>query len=126
MRWDTQQYLERLGDARAAGCEHPTGLIGAGVEPFAWGAELRYSPRRTKLVMREVLQHHLLDIQVLPGSDGRNELRMTWNRETERWYARILRSRRATGEQWCDKPRVASAATTKHHNGRTGRGTNTS
>ena len=93
VRCHTQRYLEHLCDTLVASCCRSTDMIGRGVEPFGFGAELRFSPTRTKAVMRELLQHHLLDIQVVVGSDGRNELRMTWNRETERWYERILRFR---------------------------------
>jgi len=100
MRSETQRYLEHLCDAAtirsAPGATDPDrarAIIGAGVEPSGFGHALRFSPTRTKAVMRELLQHHLLDIGVVVGSDGRNELRMTANRETVRWYARALRAR---------------------------------
>ncbi len=46
--------------------------------------------------MRELLQYHLLGIAAVMGEDGRYELRMTPNRETARWYARVLRARAVT------------------------------
>ena len=100
MRCETRHYLERLCDSAtihsAPGATDPDrarAIIGTGVEPFGFGHDLRFSPTRTKAVMRELLQHHLLDIDVVVGSDGRNELCMTANRETVRWYARALRAR---------------------------------
>ena len=100
MRCDSRNYLERLCDSAttqcapgAAGPDRARTIIGTGVEPFGFGHDLRFSPTRTKAVMRELLQHHLLDIGVVVGEDGRNELRMTPNRETARWYARVLRAR---------------------------------
>ena len=106
MRPDAQHYLEQFCDsattrapvaadsARAAMLADLTPLAYAGVEPFGFGAALRFSPARTKVVMRELLQYHLLDIAAVRADDGRYELRMTPNGETARWYARVLRARR--------------------------------
>lgn len=100
MRIDAERFLEHFCDEATTDC--PAGisafdqaqmLTGAGVEPFALGAALRFSPTRTKAVMREVLQHHLLRIEVVTGCDGRNEIRMIPTHETPRWYARVLRAR---------------------------------
>jgi len=102
MRSDAQRYLEHFCDTATAeyapSLSHSDRAVmipGAGVEPFGFGAALRFSSRRIKAVMRELLGHHLLDIGVVVGSDGRNELCLTWNRETARWYARVLRARAA-------------------------------
>lgn len=91
MRPETQRYLEHFCDAATADAAQM--LTDAGMEPFALGAALRFSPTRTKAVMREVLQHNPLRVEVVRGSDGRNELRLTPTHETPRWYARILRAR---------------------------------
>jgi len=100
MRADSQRYLEQFCDTATAesapGLAHAdrTMLLGgAGVEPFGFGAALRFSPARTKAVMRELLQHHLLGIEAVRADDGRYELRLTPNGETARWYARVLRAR---------------------------------
>ena len=102
MRADAQQYLEHLCDTATAGCapglsasDRAAVVHREGVEPFGFGAALRFSPARIKVVMRELLQHHLLDITAVRGEDGRYELRMTPNGETTRWYARVLRSHAA-------------------------------
>ncbi len=104
MRPDAQCYLEQFCDtvtARApatlpdaARTAMLTDLTRTGVEPFDFGAALRLSPRRTKAVMRELLQYHLLNIEAVRADDGRNELRLMPNQETARWYARVLRARR--------------------------------
>jgi len=100
MRMDSQCYLEQFCDAATAGrssglspSDRAAMVRGAGIEPFGFGAALRFSSRRTKAVMRELLQYNLLGITVVAGQDGRNELRLTPNGETARWYARVLRSR---------------------------------
>jgi len=110
MQPDAQRYLEHLCDIATAAARAPitsadssraamlAGLVGAGVEPFGFGAALRFSPARTKVVMRELLQYNLLGIAAVRGDDGRNELRMTPNGETARWYARVLRARRMVPE----------------------------
>ncbi len=84
MRPDAQRYLEHFCDtATAEGAFSLPGPDGfhsipsMGIEPFAFGAALRFSPARTKAVMRELLQHNLLAINVVVGSDERNELQMT-------------------------------------------------
>jgi len=97
MRSDAQRYLEHLCDmatARAAILADLALPAGAGVEPFGFGTTLSFSPARTKAVMRELLQYHLLDIAAVRAEDGRYELRLTPNGETARWYARVLRARR--------------------------------
>jgi len=102
MRSDAQRYLEHLCDTAttgyAPGLSHSDRAVmipGTGVEPFGFGAALRFSPARIKAVMRELLQHNLLGITTVRGDDGRYELRLTPNRETARWYARVLRARAA-------------------------------
>ena len=118
MRLYAQRYLERLCDAATA--NHDPGLstsdtakmlTGAGEEPFALGAALRYSPTRTKAVMREVLQHNLLRVEVVVGNDGRNELRMTPTHETPRWYARVLRARAIGHHTASHEPRRSARIT---------------
>jgi len=107
MRADTERYLEQFCDTATAGCapglppsDCAAMVRGAGGEPFGFGAALRFSPARTKAVMRELLQHNLLGIAAVRGEDGRYELRLTPNGETARWYARVLRTRRrGTGKR---------------------------
>lgn len=100
---DTERYLEQFCDTATSGCppglaasERAAMLGGEGVEPFGFGTALRFSPRRTKAVMRELLQYHLLGIAAVVGEDGRYELCLTPNGETARWYARVLRARAVT------------------------------